>query len=268
MYITGFNVGVTVNLGDVERAIEFLNGDEIQEAAAVDMGVAEICETAEDKNLTKEVMAEAERILKENERIAAEAERREREHQDEIRGIQIENERLTREKAEAEKKQAEYQKAEDRRLEEAREAERRKVEAEKQRAAVRAEEERKVEEARIIAEERHRAELEARRKAEYSKNESKDKDDLDITIEKATKAYSSRAKYVEQPQNTVEYTDYSVLDIDELYKEVRGYMMRSGVKKNVINRKDLDDKFGAQNIHKLLMRSYLISIGKTVTMGR
>lgn len=60
---------------------------------------------------------------------------------------------------------------------------------------------------------------------------------------------------------------YNKLDIDALYKEVRSYAEQSGLANQVVDRIILDKKFGKLNISKLVIKSYLISIGKGVTFG-
>ena len=61
---------------------------------------------------------------------------------------------------------------------------------------------------------------------------------------------------------------YASLDIDALYSEVRKFMQLKGVAKSIVDKKMLEAEFGVQNIKKLILKSYLISIGKGVTIGR
>ena len=61
---------------------------------------------------------------------------------------------------------------------------------------------------------------------------------------------------------------YSELDIDALYNEVRTFMQSKGVAKSIIDRRVIEKRFGSHNIRKLILKSYLISIGKGVTIGK
>ena len=56
--------------------------------------------------------------------------------------------------------------------------------------------------------------------------------------------------------------------MDQALYKVKKYMLSRGVAKGTISRKELDEKFGSQNIRRLMLKSYLISIGKGVTTGR
>lgn len=78
-------------------------------------------------------------------------------------------------------------------------------------------------------------------------------------------------QYVQPARTETGYAqsiDYASMDIDALYKEVRRFMQEHGVQRNVVDKKVLEEKFGAQNIRKLIIKSYLILIGKGVTVGR
>ncbi len=61
---------------------------------------------------------------------------------------------------------------------------------------------------------------------------------------------------------------YNGMDIDTLYKAVKSYMDRKGVNKSIIDKSVLEAEFGTQNIRKLIVKSYLIVMGKGVTAGR
>ena len=61
---------------------------------------------------------------------------------------------------------------------------------------------------------------------------------------------------------------YNAMDTNSVYKLVRGYIDEIGMTKRLINRDILDNKFGKQNINRLIVKSYLINIpGKGVTFG-
>lgn len=65
-----------------------------------------------------------------------------------------------------------------------------------------------------------------------------------------------------------EYEEYVSMDVDSLYKKVKNYMTNMGVGKKLILKKQLEEEFGAKNIKRLIMKSYLISLGNKVTIGR
>lgn len=61
---------------------------------------------------------------------------------------------------------------------------------------------------------------------------------------------------------------YSAMKDNELYLEVRKFLKSREIQRKPVNIKELNEEFGADNIRKLLTRSYLISTGKGVTVGR
>ena len=61
---------------------------------------------------------------------------------------------------------------------------------------------------------------------------------------------------------------YSQLDTNVLYKYVRHFMIQAGVQKHPIDIQMLADKFGSENINKLIRKSYLIKTTKGITIGR
>lgn len=62
--------------------------------------------------------------------------------------------------------------------------------------------------------------------------------------------------------------DYSAMKVDVLYREVRTFMRMMGVDKAIIPKKELEKQFGANNIRRLILKSYLILMGKGVTIGK
>ena len=61
---------------------------------------------------------------------------------------------------------------------------------------------------------------------------------------------------------------YDSLDVEALYIEVKAFILKTDISKGVMDVKILRDKFGSNNIKKLITKSYLISIGKGVTIGK
>lgn len=71
----------------------------------------------------------------------------------------------------------------------------------------------------------------------------------------------------------VETTDgktesYDEMTIESLYSHVKKFLVQSGVGKKLIEVSVLNSKFGEANIKRLIKKSYLILIGKGVTIGR
>ena len=58
------------------------------------------------------------------------------------------------------------------------------------------------------------------------------------------------------------------MDIEALYKYIKDYMSKLGVKRNVIDRAILEKEFGKDNIWKMINKNYLIRVGKGLTIGR
>ena len=61
---------------------------------------------------------------------------------------------------------------------------------------------------------------------------------------------------------------YSAMKDNELYLEVRKFLKGREIQRKPVNIKELNEEFGTENIRKLLTKSYLISTGKGVTVGR
>ena len=65
-----------------------------------------------------------------------------------------------------------------------------------------------------------------------------------------------------------EIEKYNSMTIDSLYKEVKDFMIKNGVKRCPVALDILNKKFGDKNIARLVRTSYLIILGKGVTIGR
>lgn len=64
------------------------------------------------------------------------------------------------------------------------------------------------------------------------------------------------------------YDVYNKMDIEALYKYIKDYMSKLGVKRNVIDRAILEKEFGKDNIWKMINKNYLIRVGNGLTIGR
>ena len=93
--------------------------------------------------------------------------------------------------------------------------------------------------------------------------ENNKKLDIESRIEEARGSAFKR----EEPAGSI-YDKYTVMPVDNLYKEVKIYMEKLGVTKRAIDISTLNTKFGDTNIRKLIQKSYLIKVGKGVTAGR
>lgn len=239
---------------------------------------------------------EAERLEKERlERLArlkeeAEAAEREAElirQKREAQQRKLEEERKLREIEEAAQRQAREKLERERLIEERRrqieEEERQRIIAEE---AARAEVRRKLEEEarsraakereQQEAEERIKRKLEAQKQKELEEALKKEKIRL-ILEQRKKQEEEARRKQIEaakkkEPTPVAKeydaYEKYSKLDIEALYTEIRGFLKKHNVEKKVVDIRILEDEFGKANIKKLIVKSYLISIGKGVTVGK
>lgn len=61
---------------------------------------------------------------------------------------------------------------------------------------------------------------------------------------------------------------YAAMDIKALYIEVKKFLDEMGVSKSAVDRSTVDKEFGVSNVNRLIMQSYLISLGKRITVGK
>ena len=283
---------------DLERQLEESRKLKELELARIKREIEE--ERAETERLLKqreESRAESARLLKlqeeENRRAAeqleqqrAEAERLRKLQEEETKRMQAERERqlADRERQLAEQERAMQERLrraaieEQERLTQIREQARLEAEA-AEKARIKAEADRKDREEaaakeRALEEARARANAEAAEKAKIkAEEEAKAKADAEkrqkLEQLRKLKKQQQMAKTVAKPKiNTPSNNDYyNALDINTLFKEVKAYAISLGISKQIIDRKTLDAKFGKPNINKLILKSYLISIGKGVTFG-
>lgn len=64
------------------------------------------------------------------------------------------------------------------------------------------------------------------------------------------------------------YMMYAGMSTEKLYSQVKEFMIASNVSKKPVDLAVLYDKFGDANVKKLIHKSYLIKLGKGVTIGR
>lgn len=65
----------------------------------------------------------------------------------------------------------------------------------------------------------------------------------------------------------VEKINYNELDIKSLYREVKQFMIENGVNSGLVPIEDINRKFGADNVRRLLNKCYIIKVGKGATIG-
>lgn len=96
-------------------------------------------------------------------------------------------------------------------------------------------------------------------------NEVKKKTDIVDTIcePRARKAKELKAEEVIGSK----YDKYTVMNINALYANVSRYMISKGVRHKPIDINELNEKFGTDNIKKLIVKQYLIKTKKGVTVG-
>ena len=84
----------------------------------------------------------------------------------------------------------------------------------------------------------------------------------------AEEASRKAEEAVKSSQNTSPTSKYDMMDVEALYGEVRKFLKLHNIDRKIIDIKILENEFGRANIKKLIVKSYLISIGKGVTVGR
>lgn len=87
-------------------------------------------------------------------------------------------------------------------------------------------------------------------------------------VKKATNTVNSVVSTQHIAQKPSHENPYDNMTIDKLYGCVKVYMIKAGVTRRAIDLDVLNKKFGSANISKLIKKSYLIKIGKGVTIGR
>ena len=90
------------------------------------------------------------------------------------------------------------------------------------------------------------------------------------TIDKAINQVAQHRKSTSTKEAEVKgskYDKYTVMNINALYSVVSSYMINKGVKQKPIDINELNDKFGTDNIKKLIVKQYLIKTKKGVTVG-
>lgn len=119
----------------------------------------------------------------------------------------------------------------------------------------------------IEAEKEKSAERVARLREEKIK-ELKEAKRRELIAKKKKEMLNEKVKQAAKEKPKAEVNIYDTMEIEALYTEVRKFMSSLGVSRSIVDTKTLDDKFGKHNIRKLILKSYLISIGKGVTIGR
>ena len=76
----------------------------------------------------------------------------------------------------------------------------------------------------------------------------------------------AKRKVEEEAEDTK--VDYDILDIDELYIRVKDYMVKRNVYRSAIDRGLVESEFGINNVKRLILKSYLISIGNRLSIGK
>lgn len=75
---------------------------------------------------------------------------------------------------------------------------------------------------------------------------------------------------ISEPEVEIEdpYAKYTYMAVDSLFNVVKKFMVEHGVNNKLIDVSLLNNKFGSENVKRLIKKSYIISIGKGVTIGR
>lgn len=206
---------------------------------------------AENERLRLE--AEKQSLVREQQRIEDERKRETERKRLEEERLQLERDRIAAERAQLERQKQSIEQENNRRNEQLlAEQARLKAEADKRKQADIAEKRRKLKELQELKAARDRA---AAEKEAASKKDKSSKTPKSIDIDNLPEVSVSA---------TARYDD---MDIDALYRTVRGYIVKNGMSKGLVSRSLLDKQFGKSNVDKLIFKSYLISVGKGVTFG-
>ena len=92
-------------------------------------------------------------------------------------------------------------------------------------------------------------------------------DNISMQRDESLKRPEQRLVNVSQSQSESKI-DYSSLEIEALWEEVKKFMLSQGVATKLISRKLVEDKFGANNVKKLYIKGYLIPFGSKLTIGK
>lgn len=116
-------------------------------------------------------------------------------------------------------------------------------------------------------------ELRLLKEQQSAKNTSDLSDNKNININVKVKHEGDTEKEVEVVEVPVRrtsnpYERYAELPVEKLYAIVKNYMLKSGVKTQVVSLAKLNEKFGEANIKKLIQKGYLIKFKKGVTAGK
>lgn len=116
-------------------------------------------------------------------------------------------------------------------------------------------------------------ELRLLKEQQSTKNTSDLSDNKNININVKVEHEGDTEKEVEVIEVPVRrtsnpYERYAELPVEKLYAIVKNYMLKSGVKTQVISLAKLNEKFGEANIKKLVQKGYLIKFKKGVTAGK
>ena len=104
----------------------------------------------------------------------------------------------------------------------------------------------------------------ANKSASGLKRDSLNNNNKDIVMkQKAPMKISEPEVEIEDP-----YAKYTCMAVDSLFNVVKKFMVEHGVNNKLIDVSLLNNKFGSENVKRLIKKSYIISIGKGVTIGR
>ena len=122
----------------------------------------------------------------------------------------------------------------------------------------------------------HAQMLEKQRRIEELKAQlEREKEELESTDE-TERTPVERVNHITVPNNTQDkrtanekrYMQYAEMEIDALYIEVKRFLQQNGVEKGMVASSKVVAEFGDDNVRRLKKKSYIITIGKGVTIGR
>lgn len=116
--------------------------------------------------------------------------------------------------------------------------------------------------------------LELQKQLEREQQELESEEVINIPISKPKQVVAQAPVSVKQsaPVNRsaseIRHRQYDEMEIDALYIEVKRFLQQNGVEKGMVAASKVVEEFGNNCVQRLKKKSYIITIGKGVTIGR
>lgn len=116
--------------------------------------------------------------------------------------------------------------------------------------------------------------LELQKQLEREQKELESEEAVDIPISKSKQVVTQapisnkQSVPVTRSASEIRHRQYDEMEIDALYIEVKRFLQQNGVEKGMVAASKVVDEFGSNCVQRLKKKSYIITIGKGVTIGR